>query len=96
MLWNKFNLFTFNIICNIILSITKKTACIWKFGIVDDGTFKLRPQLPVCFGFTIVAVAANIVQNITTFCTQFAGMFDCNVTISNTCIESTFYLKMSK
>ena len=37
MLWNKFNLFTFNIICNIILSITKKTALIWKFGIVDDG-----------------------------------------------------------
>ena len=33
MLWNKFNLFTFNI----ILSITKKTARIWKFGIVDDG-----------------------------------------------------------
>ena len=26
MLWNKFNLFTFKIICNIILSITKKTA----------------------------------------------------------------------
>ena len=38
MLWNKFNLFTFNIICNIIQSITKKTACIWKFGIVDDGS----------------------------------------------------------
>ena len=38
MLWNKFNLFTFNIICNIILSITKKTARIWKFGIVEDGS----------------------------------------------------------
>ena len=25
MLWNKFNLFTFKIICSIILSITKKT-----------------------------------------------------------------------
>ena len=37
MLWNKYNLFTFKIICNIILSITKKTARIWKFGIVDDG-----------------------------------------------------------
>ena len=38
MLWNKFNLFTFNITCNIILSITKNTARIWKFGIVDDGS----------------------------------------------------------
>ena len=38
MLWNKFNLITFTIICNIILSITNKTECIWKFGIVDDGS----------------------------------------------------------
>ena len=38
MLWNKCTLFTFKIICNIILSITKKTARIWKFGIVDDGS----------------------------------------------------------
>ena len=38
MLRNIFNLFTFMIICNIILSITKKTARIWKFGIVDDGS----------------------------------------------------------
>ena len=37
MLWNKFNLFTYKIICNIILSITKKTACNRKFDIVDDG-----------------------------------------------------------
>ena len=37
MLWNKFNLFTVKIICYIILSITKKTAVTWKFGIVDDG-----------------------------------------------------------
>ena len=32
MLWNKFSLFTFKIICNIILSITKKTARIWKLA----------------------------------------------------------------
>ena len=63
MLWNKFNLFTFNIIRNIILSITKKTARIWKFGIVDDG-FKLRPQLPVCFGFTIVNINRHAITNI--------------------------------
>ena len=31
----------------ILLSITRKTARKWKFGIV------LRPQLPACFGFTI-------------------------------------------
>ena len=54
MLWKKFNLFTFKNICNIILSITKKTVQrksvialrsvitpnygIWKFGIVDDDS----------------------------------------------------------
>ena len=38
MLRNKFNLFTFKIICNFILSIKKKTAGIRKFGLVDDGS----------------------------------------------------------
>ena len=46
MLWNKFNLFTFK--------------SIWKFGIVDDGSIKLRPQLPVCFGFTIAAATVSL------------------------------------
>ena len=60
MLWNKFNLFAFKIKCNIILSITKKTARIWKFGIVDDGSSSAEKQ-KICFGFTIyiVAVKAN-------------------------------------
>ena len=36
----------------ILFSITKKTARKWKFGIVDN--IVLRPQVPACFGFTIV------------------------------------------
>ena len=51
----QFRLFTFKIICYIILSITKKTARsymeIWHRG----SWFKLHPQLPVCFGFTIAS-----------------------------------------
>ena len=35
---------------------------IWKFGNVDDGSIKLRPQLPVCFGFTIVILASNSIE----------------------------------
>ena len=58
MLWNKFNLFTFNIICNIILSITKKTARTWKFGIVDDGSSSANCQ------FVLVLLINDMQDNI--------------------------------
>ena len=47
MLWNKFNLFTFNI----ILPSQRKQDV---YGNLASWMMvKLRPQLPVCFGFTI-------------------------------------------
>ena len=42
----------------ILLSITKKTARKWKFGIVYDICFVLRTQVPACFGFAI-----NVIWN---------------------------------
>ena len=38
-----------NIICNIILSITKKTARKWKFGNVGDGSSSAHNCQLICF-----------------------------------------------